>query len=77
VVQIAQQMEQMLVRFAQAMPEGAQEFKQSADLLKQGIAKSMAAAAQQGGGEPPSTATSPTESGVGYSGGGLGSGARP
>jgi hypothetical protein len=83
-VKLGQQMEQMLLQFAQAMPEGAQDFKAAADAIKQGFAKSIVAAQQAGGaagasagpggGAPAAPTSSPTDSGVGYSGGSVGAG---
>lgn len=79
-------MEQTLITFAQAMPEGAQEFKAASDAIKMGIAKSMAAntggqggAADAGGAgpTPPAPVASPTEPGVQFPGGGFGSAPRP
>jgi hypothetical protein len=77
VVTLARQMEQTLITFAQAMPEGAQEFKAASDAIKMGIAKSMAANTQGGGAAPPAPVSSPTEPGVQFPGGGFGSAPRP
>lgn len=78
VLNLGKQIEETLIRFAQAMPEGAKFFTQANDLIKQGIASSMAAATggPGGGGEAP-PATSPTEVGAQFPGGGFGSSARP
>ena len=78
ILALGQQLEKTLINFAQAMPEGAQFFQQANELVKQGIAASMAGAsggAGAGGGQPP--AASPTSVGPQFPGGGIGSGARP
>lgn len=83
VISLARSMEQTLITFAQAMPEGAQEFKAASDAIKTGIAKSMAASAGGPGGAggagptPPAPVASPTEPGVQFPGGGFGSAPRP
>jgi hypothetical protein len=75
VINTGKQIEQTLTLFAQAMPNGARFFQQANEFIQQGIAAELAAASQEGGGEPP--ATSPTEVGGSFPGGGFGSAARP
>ena len=75
ILALGQQIEKTLINFAQAMPEGATFFQQANELVKQGIAASMAGAAGASGGQPP--AASPTSVGPQFPGGGIGSGARP
>lgn len=66
VVGIGQQIDAMLKSFAQAMPEGAQLFAQAAEMIKQGIAKGIAAS--KGTTEAP--ALTPTNPGNSFPGGG-------
>ncbi len=74
VVGLAKQIDTILVTFAQAMPEGAQQFKQAAELIQQGIATAIEATSGPGAQAPTSA---PTEVGNEFPGGGLGAGARP
>jgi len=80
ILALGQSIEQTLLSFAQAMPEGARFFQEANELIKQGIAAEMAAS-QNGGGAgaaaPAAPASSPTNVGPQFPGGGLGSGARP
>lgn len=74
IINMGKQIEQSLIMFAQAMPNGAKFFQQANEFIQQGIAAEMAAAAQEGGEAP---ASSPTEAGKPFPGGGLGSAGRP
>lgn len=71
---LGKQIEQTLISFAQAMPNGAKYFQQANELIKQGIASEMSAAG--GTGEQP-PAGSPTDVGPQFPGGGFSSGGRP
>lgn len=74
ILSLGAQIEQTLLNFAKAMPQGAKFFQQANELIKQGIAAEMNAAAGQGE-QPP--ASSPTATGPQFPGGGFGSGGRP
>jgi hypothetical protein len=78
ILSLAQNIEQTLLTFAQAMPTGARFFQEAVEIMKQGIAAELQAA--QGGpggqgGAPPPTAASPTNAGPQFPGGGFSSGA--
>lgn len=59
--------EQALVQLAKMAPTGAPEINQARELIKQGLAKELAAAGQ-------APATSPTATGAQWQGGGFGAG---
>lgn len=73
VINIGKQMEQTLTMFAQAMPNGARFFQQASEAIQQGIAAEIAATS----GSEQAPASSPTEAGRPFPGGGFGSAARP
>lgn len=71
ILSIGAQIEQTLISFAQAMPQGAKFFQQASEMIKQGIAAEMNAA---GGSSEQPPAASPTAAGPQFPGGGFGTG---
>lgn len=72
--QMASMIESALVAFAQAMPEGAQEFDQANELIRQGVAKAMQAQGMLPGMGAPPAAAGRAFPGGGFTGSGGGAG---